>query len=162
MVSVNTIQAGTVFAWFMLVMIIRRIVMLVIAGIAGYNRPFPPDRVPEDKILKRGQVEPSRAEIIHDNFNEDVRVNKTIGNDSENDTYFLILLLATAVFSDSLNGNCTRTIVYGTIYLFFRIFYAVAYIMALQPWRTMAFYFGLGCTLACNLDLVITMSRRPN
>jgi uncharacterized MAPEG superfamily protein len=85
-----------------------------------------------------------------------------IHNDAENDTYFLILLLATAAFSDSVNGDCVRTIVYGAIYLFSRIFYAVAYIMALQPWRTIGFYFGFACTLACNLDLVITMSRRSN
>jgi uncharacterized MAPEG superfamily protein len=162
MVDVTTIQAGTVFAWFMLVMVIRRIVMLVVAGIAGRNRPFPPGRVPEDKILKRGQVEPSTTGNIHGDFSKDVRVNKTINNDSENDTYFLILLLATAVFSDSANGNCTRTIVYGAIYLFFRIFYAVAYILALQPWRSLAFTFGLACTFACSLDLVITMSRRSN
>jgi hypothetical protein len=57
MVSVNTIQAGTVFAWFMLAMILRRIVMLVVAGIAGRNRPFPPGtRVPEDQMMKKGQV----------------------------------------------------------------------------------------------------------
>jgi len=162
MVDVNTIQAGTVFAWFMLVMVVRRIVILVVAGIAGRNKPFPPGRVPEDRILKRGQVEQSMAGTIHGDFSRDVRVNKTITNDSENDTYFLILLLATAVFSDSSNGNCTRTIVYGAIYLFCRIFYAVAYIMALQPWRTIVFSLGLACTLACNLDLVITMSRRSN
>lgn len=162
MVSVNTIQSGTVFAWFMLLMVIRRIVLLIIAGIAGYNKPFTADRVPEDRILKRGRVASSTSETTHGNFNAAVRVNKTIGNDSENDTYFLILLLSTAAFSDTSNGDCVRTIVYGTIYLFFRIFYAVAYIMGLQPWRSIAYYFGLACTLACNLDLVITMSRRPN
>jgi uncharacterized MAPEG superfamily protein len=162
MVSVDTIQASTVFAWFMLIMVLRRIVMLVVAGIAGRNKPLPPGRVPEDKILKRGRVTPPVTQTAPMEFTKDVRVNKAITNDTENDTYFLILLLATAVFSDSLNGNCTRTIVYGTIYLFFRIFYAVAYIMALQPWRTLAFSFGLACTLACNLDLVITMSSRSN
>jgi uncharacterized MAPEG superfamily protein len=162
MVSVNTIQAGTVFAWFMLIMVLRRIAMLVVAGIAGRNRPFPSDRVPEDRILKRVQIEPPTTGTVHGSFSKDVRVNKAIKNDSENDTYFLILLLATAAFSDSANGNCIRTIVYGVIYLFFRIFYAVAYIMALQPWRTIAYYFGFACTLACNLDLVITMSRRSN
>jgi uncharacterized MAPEG superfamily protein len=163
MVSVNTIQAGTVFAWFMLAMILRRIVMLVVAGIAGRNRPFPPGtRVPEDQMMKKGQVEPSTTGTTPVVFTKDVRVNKTIGNDTENDTYFLILLLATAVFSDSVNGDCTRTIVYGAIYLFFRILYAVAYIMGLQPWRSITFTFGLACTLACSLDLVITMSRRAN
>jgi uncharacterized MAPEG superfamily protein len=162
MVSVNTIQAGTVFAWFMLIMVLRRIVLIVIIGIAGRNRPFLPGRVPEDKFLKRGQVIAPTADVGPVVYTKDVRANKTINNDSENDTYFLILLLATAVFSDSANGNCIRTIVYGTIYLFFRIFYAVAYIMALQPWRTLAFSLGLACTLACNLDLVITMSSRSN
>jgi uncharacterized MAPEG superfamily protein len=163
MVSVNTIQSGTVFAWFMLLMVLRRIIMLIIAGISGYNKPFPPDRVPEDKILKRGRVASTTSDAVHADFNASVRVNKTIGNDTENDTYFLILLLSTAAFSDaSGNGNCIRTIVYGTIYLYFRIIYGLAYIMGLQPWRSIIFYCGLACTLACNLDLVITLSRRPN
>ncbi|CAF4231514.1 unnamed protein product, partial [Adineta steineri] len=35
MVDVTTIQPGTVFAWFMLFMVLRRIVLLVVAGIAG-------------------------------------------------------------------------------------------------------------------------------
>ncbi len=162
MVNVNTIQAGTVFAWFMLIMVVRRIVMLIIAGIVEHNKPLSSDRVPEDKILKRGRVEASMSRPIHTDFTKDIRINKTINNDAENDTYFLILLLSTAAFSDSVNGNCIRTIVYGAVYLFFRIFYGVAYIMALQPWRTIAFCFGLACTLACNLDLVITMSSRSN
>jgi uncharacterized MAPEG superfamily protein len=163
MVSVYTIQSGTVFAWFMLLMVIRRIVLLIIAGITGHNKPFPAgSRVPEDRILKRGQVEQSPTGVPHVNYTKDIRVNKTISNDAENDTYFLILLLSTAVLSDSSNGNCIRTIVYGVIYLFFRILYAIAYIQALQPLRSIAFYFGLACTLACNLDLVITMSQRAN
>jgi uncharacterized MAPEG superfamily protein len=162
MVSVNTIQAGTVFAWFMLIMLLRRLVLLIVGGIAGRDKPFPPGRVPEDKILKRGQVVAPTAEGVPLVFTKDVRVNKTITNDTENDTYFLILLLATAVFSDSENGDCVRTIVYGALYLFFRICYAVAYVMALQPWRTLAFFLGMSCTIACNLDLVITMSRRTN
>jgi uncharacterized MAPEG superfamily protein len=162
MVSVNTIEAGTVFAWFMLVMILRRIVMLVVAGIARRGKPFPPGtRVPEDNKLRRGNVEATTEVPGQIEFTKDVRVNKTIVNDSENDPYFLILLLATAAFSDSANGNCIRTIVYGILYLFIRVLYAVAYIMALQPWRTVIYTFGLALTLACSLDLVITMSLRP-
>ncbi|CAF1466714.1 unnamed protein product [Rotaria sordida] len=163
MVNVNTIHPGTVFAWFMLMMVIRRIVMLVVGGIAGRNRPFPPgSRVPEDKIFKKSQVDTSTVETDNNEFTKNVRVNKTIGNDTENDMYFLILLLATAIFSDGSSGNSTRTIVYGLIYLVARICYAVAYIMALQPWRTLVYALGLACTLACSLDLVITMSRQPN
>ncbi len=163
MVSVQTIQAVTVFAWFMLLMVIRRIILLIIAGVAGHNRPFPAGtRPPEDRMLKRGQVEQMPAGVGQINYTKDIRVNKTISNDSENDIYFLILLLTTAGFSDMYNGDCVRTICYATIYLFFRILYAIAYILALQPLRSIAFYFGLACTLACNLDLVITMSRRPN
>lgn len=165
MVSVNTIQAITVFAWFMLIMIIRRIIMFIIAGIVARNKPLPLDRAPEDRILARGRIEPTaiaNAVNINGDFNKIVRVNKVITNDTENDTYFLILLLATATFSDIANGNCIRTIVYSTIYLFFRILYAIAYIMALQPMRTIVFYISFACILACNIDLVITMSRQKN
>ena len=95
-------------------------------------------------------------------FTLDMRVNKAITNDSENDAYFLALLLATAVFSDAVSGNVTRTIVYGVIYLFIRICYAAAYLAGLQPWRTILFAAGLTCTIACNLDLVITLSGRSN
>jgi uncharacterized MAPEG superfamily protein len=91
-----------------------------------------------------------------------MRVNKVLTNDTENDTYFLILLLATAVFTDTLSGNTTRTIVYGVIYLVIRIIYAFMYILGLQPWRTICFAMGLTCTVACNLDLIISMSRRSN
>jgi uncharacterized MAPEG superfamily protein len=163
MVDITTIKPGTVFAWFMLVMVIRRIVMIFLAIIARGRKPFPPGtRVPEDNTLRGTQVQTSTVEPGQIEFTKDVRVNKTIGNDTENDTYFLVLLLATAVFSDTVSGNTTRTIVYGAIYLFARILYAVVYIMALQPWRTVLFTVGLICTLACNLDLVITMSRRSN
>jgi len=91
-----------------------------------------------------------------------MRVNKLIANDAENDTYFLILLLATAVFIDTLSGNITRTIVYGVIYLVIRIIYAFMYIMGLQSWRTICFAMGITCTIACSLDLVISMSQRSN
>ena len=160
MVNVQSIQAGTVFAWFMLLMVLRRIVLIIIVGIAGRHRPIQPGRVPEDKFLKSGQVAPT--DHVAQIFSKDLRANKTINNDSENDTYFLILLFATVTLSDSLNGNCVRTIVYGVLYLFFRLCYAVTYVLGLQPWRTLAFFLGLACTLACNLDLVITMSRRNN
>jgi uncharacterized MAPEG superfamily protein len=162
MVSVNTIQAGTVFAWFMLIMVLRRIVLIIVMGIAGRGKPLAPGRVPEDKLMKKGQVTASTVDTAPVVFTKDVRVNKVITNDTENDTYFLILLLATAAFSDSSNGDCVRTIVYGAIYLFFRILYAIVYVLGLQPWRSISFSFGLTCTLACSLDLVITMSRRSN
>ena len=163
MVSVNTIQSGTVFAWFMLMMLIRRLAIIIIGVIAGRNRAFPPgSRVPEDKMFRKGQAQTSTPETPNIEFTKDVRANKTITNDTENDTYFLILLLAIAVFSDWQSDNSIRTIVYGTIYLSIRILYAVAYIMGLQPWRSLIFLLGFACTLACNLDLVITMSRRRN
>lgn len=162
MVSVNTIQAGTVFAWFMFLMVLRRIILIIVIAITGRNKPFAPGRVPEDKFMKRGQVATSTVDTAPVVFGKDARANKVITNDSENDTYFLILLLATAAFSDISNGDCVRTIVYGSIYLFFRIVYAVAYILALQPWRTLTFCCGLACTFACSLDLLITMSRRSN
>lgn len=165
MVNVNSIQPSTVFAWFMLIMVIRRIILIIIIGIAGRNRPVQPGRVPEDRFLKRGQVATTTTttgEGVPPVFSKDVRANRVINNDAENDTYFLILLFATAIFSDPVNGDCIRTIVYGAVYLFLRIFYALAYIFALQPWRTLTFFLGLACTLACNIDLVIILSRRNN
>ena len=162
MVDVTTIQSGTVFVWFMLLMLLRRWFMLGVSGISRRGKPLPAGRAPEDKKLTGGQVAPDAQNQVE--FTKDVRVNKTISNDTENDTYFLILLLATAVFSDgpSGNGNVIRTIVYGAIYLFARICYAISYIMGLQPWRSLCFGLGFLCTLACSLDLVITMSRRAN
>ena len=163
MVNVKTIQASTVFAWFMFLLVLRRVVLLVTLTIVGRKKPFVAgSRAPEDRMLKRGQVIPTSSVNVPLEFTRELRVNKVIGNDAENDTYFLILLLATAAFSDPPSGDCTRTIVYGTLYLFFRLCYALAYLFALQPWRTLLFSLGLACTFACSLDLLITLSRRSN
>ncbi|UJR29746.1 hypothetical protein I4U23_017294 [Adineta vaga] len=165
MVSVETIQSGTVFAWFMLMMIIRRIVMLGVAMNAGRGKPFPPgSRPPEDSKLSGVKIQQSPTTTTSNQieFTKDVRVNKTIHNDTENDPYFLILLIATALFSDGYSRNCSRTIAYGLLYLIIRTLYAVTYIIGLQPWRSIIYALGLALTLACSLDLVITMSLRPN
>ena len=163
MVDVTTIQAGTVFAWFMLVMVLRRFVLIGILSLIRLTRPYQPGwRAPEDDFFKNGPVVASTVSAAPLQFDTDKRINREIANDAENDTYFLILLLATAVYSDSQNGNVNRTIIYGSIYAFLRIFHAVFYILALQPFRTLIFVLGFCCTVACNLDLVITMSRRSN
>ncbi len=163
MVDVTSINPGTVFAWFMLCMMLRRGVMIALFNIAGHGKPFKPGtRVPEDDSEYKKRKQHSTEESGYIEFTTDMRVNKVITNDAENDTYFLILLLATAIFSDAQSGTCTRTIVYGVIYLFLRICYAIIYIIGLQPWRTIIFAMGMTCTIACNLDLVITMSRRSN
>ena len=148
----------------MLGVVLRRTVLIVIFNIARREKPFQPGtRVPEDNSRQKKTEECSATEPPPIEFTTDMRVNKTITNNAENDTYFLILLLATAVFSDAASGNTTRTIVDGVSHLYIRIFYDVAYIRALQPWRTILFCMGLSCTAACNiLDLVITMSRRSN
>ncbi len=117
-------------------------------------------RVPEDGPKRNRPASVDASQPVE--YTLDMRANKVITNDAENDTYFLILLLATAVFTDTLTGNTARTIVYGVIYLVIRIVYAFMYILGLQPWRTIVFAMGLTCTLACNLDLVISMSRRSN
>ena len=162
MVDVTTINPGTVFAWFMLGMLLRRGVLILLFNIGIRKHGFQPGtRVPEDnpnnRKKRRSETDPQPIE-----YTLNMRANKVITNDAENDTYFLILLLATAVFTDTLSGNATRTIVYGVIYLVIRIVYAFMYILELQPWRTILFVMGIVCTVACNLDLVITMSRRSN
>ena len=163
MVDVTTINPGTVFAWFMLGMLLRRAVLIAIFNVSIRGKPLQPGaRVPEDNPKRKERVQSSTTEPPPIEFTTDMRVNKTITNDSENDTYFLILLLATAIYSDGGSGTAVRTIVYGVIYLFIRICYAAIYIIGLQPWRTILFASGLTCTIACNLDLVITMSRRSN
>lgn len=164
MVDVYSIQAGTVFAWFMFVMVVRRLVILIVAAIFSRGQPFVEgSRPPEDRMLKKNTVDAATPEQAKAKFTKDVRANKVISNDGENDPYFFILLLATSVFSDSVaDTTCVRTIVYGSVYLFARILFAVSYVFGLQPWRTLAFSVGFLCTLACSLDLIITMSMRSN
>ncbi|CAF1675405.1 unnamed protein product [Adineta ricciae] len=136
--------------------------MLGVAMHAGRGKPFPPgSRPPEDSKLTRVKIQKTPTTTTNEiEFTRDVRVNRVIHNDTENDPYFFILLLSTAIFSD--RSNCTRTIVYGLLYLIIRILYAIAYIMAFQPWRSIIYAFGLALTLACSLDFVITMSMQPN
>ena len=166
MVNVISIQPSTVFAWFMFLLVLRRVILIILTMIWGYKKPLiAGSRPPEDRMFKRGQIEPSSSTTneISVEFTKDVRINKVIHNDAENDIYFLILYLATAIYTDaSLSRDCTRTVIYGTIYLFFRLFYTISYIFALQPWRTICFFCGLACTFAISFDLLITMSRQPN
>jgi hypothetical protein len=88
MVSVNTIQAGTVFAWFMLILLIRRIILITILAVVGSKQPLPPSRVPEDKIFRNRTVAAPTTDATRIVYTADVRANKIITNDSENDTYF--------------------------------------------------------------------------
>ncbi|CAF4991428.1 unnamed protein product [Rotaria sp. Silwood1] len=90
------------------------------------------------------------------------RVNGAIINDSENDTYFLILYLGTAIFSYSVNPDIVRMVVYGSIYLTARTLHSTMYALGFQLPRTMSYLAGLLCTFAISLDLVITMSRSSN
>lgn len=148
----------------MFMMVMRRIVILVLAAVASRHRPFLPDsHPPEDKMLKSKDVEPWMLESGKVEFSKDVRAQRIIGNDSENDPYMFVLLIATAVFSDDIpDSSSTRSIVYGIVYIFARVIYAISYIMALQPWRTLAFFVGVMCMFACSLDMIITMSLRSN
>jgi hypothetical protein len=61
-----------------------------------------------------------------------------MNNDIENGTSFLILLLATVVFSDDVSGYTNNCLWYGL----------VAYFLVLQSWRTLAFFVDLLCTIA--------------
>lgn len=163
MVLITTIQSYTVFAWFMLLMVLRRVVLTILAIIVGYHRPFVPgSRVPEDRMLKPKDLQANFNDVAQTSFTKDVRINKVFHNDSKNDLHFFILLLATAVAATDVADPSTRTIVYGVIYFVTRVFYAIAYVFGWQPWRTIALTIGLLCTLAISLDLVITMSLRSN
>lgn len=163
MVSVDTILSYTVFAWFMLAMVVRRIILLTFAAINGRYRPtLDLTQVPEDNIMKPKDLRTPIQEIGSVVYNKELRTNRVIGDDTENDIYFLILLLATAIVSDNVSDPCTRTIVYGVIYLIARTMFTLCYILALQPWRTMFSIITHACTLACSIDLVITMSTKPN
>lgn len=153
----------TVFAWFMLCMVIRRIVLVTLSAIIGFHRPFEPGtRAPEDRMLKAKDTQATMDDVPAVSFTKDIRINRAIHNDAENDPLFFSLLLATAVASDNVTEPSTRVIVYGSIYLFARMAHAFTYTMALQPWRTIALFVSVLCTLACSLDLVVSMSLRAN
>ncbi|CAF1548064.1 unnamed protein product, partial [Rotaria sordida] len=62
-------------------------------------------RLPEDDIRKNKQKQNPTESTPQRVVDRDVRINGVITNDAENDTYFLVLLLATALFSDFVNGD---------------------------------------------------------
>jgi len=107
----------------MTTIVIRRIVMVFIPTIETCYRPFLSGSQPPDKeMLKNKDIEPWMDGSIQIEFNKDVHINKIIGNDSDNDTYFLTLLLATVIYSDDLpNSSSTRKIVYAVAYIMRRI-----------------------------------------
>ncbi|CAF5016740.1 unnamed protein product, partial [Rotaria sp. Silwood1] len=70
------------------------------------TQPFQPSvRLPEDDTRKKKQMVSSAESTPQNEVNRDARINGVITNDAENDTYFLVLLLATALFSDWVNGK---------------------------------------------------------
>lgn len=163
MVSVNTILSYTVFSWFMLLMIVRRIVLVSFAAINSRYRASPDiTKVPEDMIMKPKELQTPIQSIGSVVYSKELRSNLVITDDAENDPYFLLVLLATAIVSDNVSDPCTRTIVYGTVYFAARFSYTVCYVLGFQPWRTLCYVAGLMCTFACSLDLVVTMSSKSN
>jgi hypothetical protein len=80
---------GLYIPWFMLVMVLRRLVMLGVAAVSRGRKPFLlGTRVPEDNKLRGRQVDTPAVVPDRIEFTKDVRVNKTIGNNSENDPYW--------------------------------------------------------------------------
>jgi hypothetical protein len=93
--------------------------MVFIPTIEISYRPFlSGSHPPDDEMLKNKDIEPWMDGSIQIEFNKDVHVNKIIDNDSDNDTYFLTLLLATVIHSDDVpDSSSRRTIVFGVVYL---------------------------------------------
>lgn len=157
MVDIYTIKPGTVFAWLMLVLVVRRLVAVVLLIVSKQMQQS-----------KSGSQQPVESRNSTNDGKQTgsgdlpTRINGIISNDSENDTYFLILYLGTSIFSYSVNADIVRLIVYGSIYLAARISHFTMYALGYQPPRTMSYLVGLLCTFAMSLDLTITMSRSSN
>ncbi|CAF3648151.1 unnamed protein product [Rotaria socialis] len=159
MTDIYSIKPGTVFAWFMLVLVIRRIVLIVMLIASGIAKSSGAASQPVEVARNGGSGKNAKES---DQADLGTLINTAITNDSENDTYFLILYLATGIYSYSVNVDVLRMIVYGAVYLFARIIHSVVLILELQPYRTLAYLIGLMCTLAISIDLVVTMSRSTN
>jgi hypothetical protein len=88
MIDVTTINPGTIFAWFMLEMVLRRAILILVFNIGIRGHTFQPSsRVPEDDPNKNKPTSTNAPQPIE--YTLDMRVNKVITNDAENDTYFL-------------------------------------------------------------------------
>lgn len=154
MVDIYTIKPGTVFAWCMLVLVVRRIVLVMMLIVSKQMQKSDSGKGPVEDARKKNNGD--------DSSDTPTLVNGCIRNDSENDTYFVILYLGTSIFSYSVNADIVRLIVYGGIYVLARILHSIMFILELQPWRTLSYVVGMLCTFAMSLDLVITMSRTSN
>jgi hypothetical protein len=82
MVDITTINPGTVFAWFMLGMVLRRAVLIIVFNIGIRGHPFQPgSRVPEDSP-NRNKPTSTNARSSPVEYTLDMRVNKVITNQS--------------------------------------------------------------------------------
>eukprot|EP01117_Protostelium_nocturnum_P010699 TRINITY_DN3852_c0_g3_i4.p1 TRINITY_DN3852_c0_g3~~TRINITY_DN3852_c0_g3_i4.p1 ORF type:complete len:163 (+),score=50.84 TRINITY_DN3852_c0_g3_i4:75-563(+) len=147
----SELRAVTVFAWFMLFLVLRRIGILVFSGLKG-DRSQPNDRPPEDtKIMpEEAGAALSRGQ---ETWTAQKRAGRTMDNDTENDILFVPLLLALA-FSP-IPATTRRIICYAAVYAFSRFVYAVSYLGGFQPWRSVMFSLTLLTTLVLALDLSI-------
>ncbi|CAF1160440.1 unnamed protein product [Rotaria sp. Silwood1] len=69
--------------------------------------PQPGSRPPEDiRMMSNNKI--SAESTSPDKFDRAARINGAISNDSENDAYFLILYLGTAIFAYSVNADILR------------------------------------------------------
>ncbi|CAM4784481.1 unnamed protein product [Rotaria magnacalcarata] len=95
MTDIYSIKPGTVFAWFMLVLVIRRIVLVVMLIASGIVKSSGAASQPVEVARNGNSGKGSKELASSDKADLPTLINNAITNDSENDTYFLILYLGT-------------------------------------------------------------------
>lgn len=102
---------------------------------------------PEDAVLF-GAAAPVGQEIA-----AVVRANNAFRNDLENIPIFLILALLYVL------ARCwpTGAVIYFSVFTLARIAHTIAYLNAMQPWRTIFFTIGAVVTLLICIHLLVTV-----
>ncbi len=122
------------------------ILLLVIDSVGGSVRGKTKTSLnPEDPAVKKG------GKLVDADPDGVARVMRAHRNAMANIIPFLLLTLLYVI----RGGSAQHILWVCSVFTFARIVHAVAYIRALQPWRSIAFGLGQLCTLAVAVRIVL-------
>ena len=135
---------NTPLEWYALSAVILFAKMLAISLFQGYHRIGKGHfRNPEDAAFSRRQ--PAAEELP-----QVQRAARAWSNDLENIPIFLLLGIAYVMLGAPA---ASAPWLFG-IFVAARIAHTVSYLAALQPWRTLAYSIGMGCTIGLCVGIV--------
>jgi uncharacterized membrane protein YecN with MAPEG domain len=135
-----------IYGLTVVVLFVKMVAMVLVQGYGRYKyRGFsnPEDAVMLDKLFGSKPDAAQQNELVE-------RAQSVLRNDGENVPIFLFLAMT------YVQLGCWQTglIIYLPLFVIGRIFHAISYLNALQPWRNLSYQLGLWVTFAMSVHIV--------